>query len=68
MNYDTAGSAEAVQKNLDAHTGNRSNPHGVTAAQVSYQQTQEVAMRSAASREELDAIVVDYESVPEVTA
>lgn len=34
MNYDTAGSAEAVQKNLDAHTGNRSNPHGVTAAQV----------------------------------
>ena len=34
MNYDKAGSAEAVQKNLDAHTGNRSNPHGVTAAQV----------------------------------
>lgn len=37
-------------------------------ALVSYQQTQEVAMRSAATREELDAIVVDYESVPEVTA
>lgn len=37
-------------------------------ALVSYQQTQEVAMRNAASREELDAIVVDYESVPEVTA
>ena len=34
MNYDKAGSAEAVQKNLDAHTGNRNNPHGVTAAQV----------------------------------
>ena len=34
MNYDKAGSAEAVQKNLDAHTGNRSNPHGVTASQV----------------------------------
>lgn len=34
MNYDTAGSAAAVQKNLDTHTGNRSNPHGVTAAQV----------------------------------
>lgn len=34
MNYDTAGSAEAVQKNLDAHTGNKSNPHGVTASQV----------------------------------
>lgn len=36
-------------------------------ALVSYQQTQEVAMRNAARREELDAIVVDYESVPEVT-
>ena len=36
-------------------------------ALVSYQQTQEVAMRSAATREELDAIVVDYDSVPEVT-
>lgn len=36
-------------------------------ALVSYQQTQEVAMRNAASREELDAIVVNYDSVPEVT-
>ena len=36
-------------------------------ALVSYQQAQEVAMRNAASREELDAIVVDYDSVPEVT-
>ena len=36
-------------------------------ALVSYQQTQEVAMRSAATREELDAIVVNYDSVPEVT-
>lgn len=37
-------------------------------ALVSYQQAQEVAMRNAASREELDAISVDYDSVPEVTA
>lgn len=36
-------------------------------ALVKYQQTQEVAMRNAATREELDAIVVDYDSVPEVT-
>lgn len=36
-------------------------------ALVSYQQTQEVAMRNAATREELDAIVVNYDSVPEVT-
>lgn len=36
-------------------------------ALVKYQQTQEVAMRNAASRKELDAIVVDYDSVPEVT-
>ena len=34
MNYDTAGSAAAVQANLDAHVNNKSNPHGVTAAQV----------------------------------
>lgn len=33
-------------------------------ALVSYQQAQEVAMRNAASREELDAIVVDYDAVP----
>lgn len=32
-------------------------------ALVSYQQTQEVAMRDAATLDELDAIVVDYDSV-----
>ena len=34
MNYDKAGSAATVQANLDAHVNNKSNPHGVTAAQV----------------------------------
>lgn len=34
MNYDPAGSAAAVQANLEAHAENRSNPHGVTAQQV----------------------------------
>ena len=34
MNYDPAGSAEAVQGNLNTHTGNRNNPHNVTAAQT----------------------------------
>lgn len=29
-----SGEAADVQKNLDAHTGNKSNPHGVTASQV----------------------------------
>lgn len=33
-------------------------------ALVSYQQTQEVAMRNATTQEELDAVVVDYDSVP----
>lgn len=33
-------------------------------ALVKYQQTQEVAIRNAATQEELDAIVVDYGSVP----
>ena len=32
-------------------------------ALVSYQQTQEVAMRSATTQDELDAIVIDYDSV-----
>ena len=34
MDYNPAGSAEAVQKNLTAHTGNKNNPHAVTAEQV----------------------------------
>lgn len=34
MNYDPAGSSAEVQSNLDAHSGNTSNPHSVTAAQV----------------------------------
>lgn len=34
MDYDPAGSAQGVQSNLNAHTNNKSNPHGVTAAQV----------------------------------
>lgn len=34
MDYDAAGSAAAVQRNLDAHTANQQNPHGVTAEQV----------------------------------
>ena len=34
MNYDPAGSAASVQASVNAHTANRSNPHGVTAAQV----------------------------------
>lgn len=31
---DPAGSAAGVQSGLDAHTGNKANPHGVTAEQV----------------------------------
>ena len=34
MDYDPAGSAAAVQQALTAHTGNKNNPHGVTAKQV----------------------------------
>ena len=34
MDYDPAGSAAAVQKALTAHTGNKDNPHAVTAVQV----------------------------------
>lgn len=34
MDYDPAGSADAVQQALNTHTSNKQNPHGVTAAQV----------------------------------
>lgn len=34
LDFDPSGSAAAVQANLTAHTANKSNPHGVTAAQV----------------------------------
>lgn len=36
LNFDPAGSAEAVQENLDAHIADKANPHGVTAEQVPY--------------------------------
>lgn len=32
--FDTKGAAADVQTNLDNHTGNKDNPHGVTASQV----------------------------------
>lgn len=31
---DPAGSAQAVQANLNSHTNNKSNPHGVTPSQI----------------------------------
>ena len=34
MDYDPSGSAAAVQQALTAHTGNKNNPHAVTAEQV----------------------------------
>ena len=34
LDYDPAGSAAAVQQALTAHTGNKNNPHAVTAEQV----------------------------------
>lgn len=34
MDYDPAGSADAVQQALNSHTSNKQNPHGVTAKQA----------------------------------
>ena len=34
FNFDPAGSAEAVQQNLDIHIANKQNPHNTTAAHV----------------------------------
>lgn len=34
LNYDASGAANTVQSNLNSHTSNRSNPHGVTTSQI----------------------------------
>ncbi len=47
MNYDPAGSAAAVQASVDAHTGSKDNPHGVTAAQVGAAATAELNAHTA---------------------
>src|SRR5699024_1362595 len=47
-NFDPAGSAAAVQDNLNAHTTNRQNPHGVTAVQVgAYDKNQSLTSATA---------------------
>lgn len=49
MNYDPAGSADAVQQALNTHTSNKQNPHGVTAAQVgAYTKAQTLQAATAA--------------------
>lgn len=49
MDYDPAGSADAVQQALNTHTSNKQNPHGVTAAQVgAYTKTQTLQSSTAA--------------------
>lgn len=48
LNFDPAGSAAAVQDNLNAHTTNRQNPHGVTAVQVgAYDKNQSLTSATA---------------------
>lgn len=49
MDYDPAGSADAVQQALNTHTNNKQNPHGVTAAQVgAYTKAQTLQAATAA--------------------
>lgn len=43
LNYDQVGSAAAVKTQLDTHTANKSNPHGVTVAQVGLDKVPNVA-------------------------
>ena len=64
MDFDEAGSAAAVQKNLDAHTGNKNNPHGVTAAQVGA----DPAGSAAAVQKNLDAHTGNKNNPHAVTA
>ena len=48
LNFDTAGSAAAVQQNLNTHIANRQNPHVVTAAQVgAYDKNQSLTSATA---------------------
>lgn len=55
MNYDPAGSAQAVQQALNTHTSNKQNPHGVTAAQVgAYTKAQTITAQTAALYPGLD--------------
>lgn len=46
MDYDPAGSADAVQQALNTHTSNKQNPHGVTAEQTGAY-TKEQTLQSA---------------------
>ena len=48
LDFDSAGSAAAVQGNLNAHINNKQNPHGVTAAQVgAYDKNQSLTSTTA---------------------
>ena len=48
LNFDPAGSAAAVQNNLNSHINNKENPHGVTAAQVgAYDKNQSLTSATA---------------------
>lgn len=49
LDYETSGSAAAVQKALEAHVGNKENPHGVTAEQVGAYEKEQVWDNSIAS-------------------
>lgn len=54
LNYDPAGSAAAVQGNLNAHAVNRQNPHGVTAVQIGA-----ISLNDKATLQEVQAGVID---------
>ena len=67
MNYDPAGSADAVQQALNSHASNKQNPHGVTAEQTkAIPAAQKGAAGGVATLDESGK--VPEEQLPEVTA
>ena len=62
LNFDTAGSAAAVQNNLNAHINNKQNPHGVTAAQIGA-----ISLNDKATLQEVQAGLIDNKWVTPYT-
>ena len=67
---DASGSASAVQTNLNNHTGNKSNPHGVTKEQIGLGNVDNISTMTVLSgfRAELDTHVAKTNNPHNVTA
>ena len=60
---DAYGSASAVQANLNSHTNNKSNPHGVTASQVGADPAGSAASALSSAKSYTDTLIGNINSV-----